>query len=1388
MSADDQKLPDFLYRKLRKELEALVLGVVEKPDHAKRRPKGVLRRDTETCPELNDYVRDRSGLDGDWKDDYTWNLVEDILRGIDDSAVESKRGLVAAKHLLALAEDYPDDLPIPGTNLVLSSVYGDVGKIKSRIFKERVAIRRAFVARMYGQKSYGVVEPGSSYSLEIAGDLLDAMDKHVRVTDLATLAMSFKERTESTQTPPAVAVNPSAGNPYNGRVDRPQALSNTERLFSEADRYCADIIMGHSDPVERGIEADVLKLLVEDDIGLVAAVVGDAGTGKSTLLAVLRKKLLALSDHSAVFLAAEWLSGKEAGLSIDRAVAAVDDALASGNAAKLVIDTVDLLLHDEESRRSLHSLLDEMEIRRVSVVIGTRPREFEYLRRPALQEFVLDPYNPEELKIAVPMLAKRYCRAAEQDITVAEILKASSRRLPVAEVCENPLLLRLLFELADGDAPELREVDVTSLYNDYWNRRVVRDARAHDIFEASNDKEEDLSGLVGLLGIALLSAGTVELAEEGICAILSEIRPRRTMRMDRSIEAQIEILVKRGVLLRRDKKIRFFHQTMFEYAAAKGLKANLPNDAIVRLAELAATDGSDFFLGAVLEQLLVCWRGNPLIPESMRNAVACLLSSDSPGMQEIAVVAWAHVPELIPDPSTVFRTLHPSVFPRAILTIPSVASVSFVVVSDQLDALLSVEDGSVYSLVTDVLTRLTPRDPEKVADFVSDRPALSRPPSYARGDQTNHALATLYFEIAKYDSKNVNSFLRLLKSRTLYGSAADPHLAQDVRRVGNELKFWTAPAAMRELSEWSVPESAQQLGIELGKLLAKWYLKCTDVLATPGDDEVLSLLFAVPDYQFGKQRILDDSKYYGVNREGEWSPPRQLLQQIRTALHVLAALPAGSAALEYGLERLVGLINLHDTTLPATKDEAGEDRPTASRFLMEEGIPELLRTGSSAAKRCQTLLAEAASARRNESEEVRGLHFESVLAISRQPATPLEIVRKILPSNIAEATWLSSPELVKTLPAAAAAGHISARRAVENIAKRPNMLSPESMTLLLEASRTQIHRDESLTPLIFQLAAVLRRDDAIYALSELDIAPTTRHSLQPMLLRLVLAMAESATGDGEDNAAIIDAILRGRYVSLSWHQLRGPLNHASGSNMISALLKELEHLPERSGPNDLEQQLSYLQRFIRLAPNGKAQVGATERGRMLSDEAQEACRRAYLHLLVWRGKPVPEAWPRILTLSSTTVGGKIPSASGWELSAVMTYLTRVFDAGNRRLAKDNLLEYFEGISNGVFGSAESTSFWERVTRSAISRALRVDTKPTIARFVSISERIDADLARVILQVIGDREYRLARPHFAEALHSEDTVPETRDEIRDLMRFHDREGGGKVYPELLELLA
>lgn len=267
----------------------------------------------------------------------------------------------------------------------------------------------------------------------------------------------------------------------------PGALSPTwSRIKAMSDRLAADIdgVGGSDNPaetlsggayVERTVEAsmvDRLRLRVPRP----EVVIGEAGDGKTTLLWSLHRKLA--QGAQPILISAVWFQPDEHGhrsLTMETVIAAITDV----PDVVVLLDTADLLLHNQVTRDETVALIDRLRDAGVPTVVATRPREAKTLPDNLGHTTTLGPYNDSELAVAIGKLVSTYCadgRALPPN-PVAAVTDARARGILVDRVCSSPLLLRLLFELAAPDFPGL-EIDVTGLYHQYWEQRVIDDLRA----------------------------------------------------------------------------------------------------------------------------------------------------------------------------------------------------------------------------------------------------------------------------------------------------------------------------------------------------------------------------------------------------------------------------------------------------------------------------------------------------------------------------------------------------------------------------------------------------------------------------------------------------------------------------------------------------------------------------------------------------------------------------------------------------------------------------------------------------------------------------------------------------------------------------------------------
>lgn len=452
-----------------------------------------------------------------------------------------------------------------------------------------------------------------------------------------------------------------------------------ERLSRKSDRLLDDIgtqrIDGHigdSWYIRRDIEAPLL-----DDIVLSGSepqiIVGEAGHGKSTLLWSLHQALRR-QERSPLLVSATWLQRSDTG-EAETSNADIVSAVTSRPGSIVLLDTADLLLHSPAARGEVIDLIDELARAGVPIVVTTRPQESRSLPANLGRKHLLGPYDPNsELPAAVDTLVDEFTtdRTVMPDDPIAAIHSARARGLLVDDVCTSPLLLRLLFSLSTPAFPDL-ELDVTELYKQFWERRIASDHRLGPyVYRGDGD---DLSGTAGFLGIAMLALGTPEpsidvLVRQTVRVAAASNRPLS----ESDVRAQVQTLTRRGVLIASDDRIRFLHQTFFEYAAAQGLAARSGDAELIRLIERLTAAPDDLFLGAVVEQALIILGADPLAESTVRDSCQALVDSEHPHLTSIAMTTWAHHPTVLELSTDTLDTVADDDVRRFLRTLPGVHS------------------------------------------------------------------------------------------------------------------------------------------------------------------------------------------------------------------------------------------------------------------------------------------------------------------------------------------------------------------------------------------------------------------------------------------------------------------------------------------------------------------------------------------------------------------------------------------------------------------------------------------------------------------------------------------------------------------------------------------
>ncbi|MBX4170319.1 hypothetical protein K3M35_16915 [Rhodococcus sp. DMU2021] len=390
--------------------------------------------------------------------------------------------------------------------------------------------------------------------------------------------------------------------------------------------------------ISRDIQGAILRAVDSESDERPILIRGDAGSGKSTLLIWLHHAL----KRQSLVLSATWFVSE---LSDERlAVADVIDVVKSARPI-LLIDTADLLLRTEHDAELFHFTMDTFVAHGFRMVVTSRPRETSLLVESDFRVFELREYADSEAEQAAEVLCAQFCPEAGVTDPAERLRNAVSRGLIVPQVRRNPLLVRMLFQVAAPDFPNL-DVDITELYQRYWDHRIARDLRfVHDRRRyTTGNGDRDLTQITYGIGLSMLAHGDLHIPMARVRDRLGQVE--LTPQPYGDIDDGAKLLVMRGVLLDDGTLLRFFHQTIFEFAVAKALGSRDPEREFVRLVDYLLASPHDIFVAAILEQFVVYARYD-FTETTIAGQLVRLLSAPSPQLKDTAIRILAATPQLV---------------------------------------------------------------------------------------------------------------------------------------------------------------------------------------------------------------------------------------------------------------------------------------------------------------------------------------------------------------------------------------------------------------------------------------------------------------------------------------------------------------------------------------------------------------------------------------------------------------------------------------------------------------------------------------------------------------------------------------------------------------------
>lgn len=434
-------------------------------------------------------------------------------------------------------------------------------------------------------------------------------------------------------------------------------------------------------------------------------VAGEAGFGKTSLLWGTARELAATLTHRPILVSAALLAGVakpgEERATRGDIVAYAESIASQASKPVVLLDTADLLLHSSASVLATIELVEELRTLRVAIILAVRPAEAEKLPSQ-IKRVIVERYSERELGSAVRSLASRYLPDHAPENLVDLIKQAHVRQLPVLEVLQSPLLLRLLFELSDGLTPSM-DMDVTSLYRRYWRDRIETDKRDRD---TQPTPSEDLTTMACRVGLAMLAEGSPDVEVDLL--LETTIQVAFSADVIQPSEA-LQALIGRGTLLRVADRIRFFHQTLFEFAAAQALlRRPNPEAELERLLLHVLHQPLDLFVGAVLEQFLILLSSSAARREAVTKSVNRLLDSDAPTAIQLGVAVCAHNSALAEHLTARLEALPTPALRRFLILAPQIQGTDIV---EALSRIWNSRRGEVMHEFIRCVGRIAQRDP-----------------------------------------------------------------------------------------------------------------------------------------------------------------------------------------------------------------------------------------------------------------------------------------------------------------------------------------------------------------------------------------------------------------------------------------------------------------------------------------------------------------------------------------------------------------------------------------------------------------------------------------------------------------------------------------------------
>lgn len=1317
------------------------------------------------APGLVRLVQVSPKVPADLAESTAWLALREVVRQPDDGGDKDERPLTAARHLLGLVE-YPkslteripdleysakqlhrvsgvnfldelDPLTLAGQRRLIAAIAGNYGRDRTTLMP-----RRQERARRQSRLD------------EVARAVLTRFWAHIHDDNAVDRLVAIAGAQGAATVSPELIAPRLRHREHLSQSGRESAqhLEQLSRLLADdldaGARRGTDVIrLSDGLYVRRDIESTVIdRLLGAEPAHMV--IKADAGFGKSSVLWSLYRELLGQPDVAVVLVSATWLIQSDAAspLSRQEVIEFASDSAAQGLRPIVLLDTADLLLHDELLRLECRALLDSLRSVGARWVITSRPLESYRLKLDDVDWHSLKPYSASELMEAARALSGALCTAVDEEAVPPDFARAVARELPASDVCRSPLLLRLLFEVSAPHVPRL-DIDVTGLYQEYWSRRVQSDRRD----EVAAQSGLDLSVVAGGVGIVMLAIGTPEVSVSVLTQSLS-----RAVDLGEHLDltACIAELIHRGVLVTRgDDHLAFFHQTVFEYAAAQGLLDRAGIDDLPKLVDRVIGQPLDLFTAAVLEQVIISGGRNPFHRSAIEAQVRRLRDSHDEAVLRPALAAAAHHPWLR-DSIAPLSGLSSSSLSHLARALPAIQDLDLHAAVNLLDDIWTSDIDNVCLTAVDAVARLAYRHPGVVAEFCHRHDVVRyvtthKPTSPVAQDVLPVLLETACGSDPAWARR---SMLTLLETATAIGDGR----AVATRILRRIARVWDIVGSGEFLDELTQLVVRSQIPRDSNGTAVREAL--ATVLASACRASIASV-----DGSLIWSSLIDDAVERLTENDQSVVAGATIVAMI---LHAIE-LPDDDPRISEIIDRL--------HAMPVEG---------ACRQLQRSAFPIALSRQSAFADALTVLLKSCLTAFRTPQAE-RPVEPTRWAEIARSTLADSRVTSLNFTNSIPDMCWVSPDVWMRRdglifllalgaehgVPGAAAAAHL--------IAEHPESLGHGDMSTLLDGCEGRSNPDPVVVSAMVSVAIALDRSQVVRSFAELDSSMLATHA--DALLRFADELLAGHNSMQSKGAHLLATLAESGVIALSLDELQTRIQALSSPEATAELIRALRLYQRADDPRTVERAIGICRRYLDVQAGAEVPLLSGGSARAYRPVVLDACRDAWLELVAFHPQPRPEDWATIktLALAPRLSGREEPTVGG--IGNAAQFAARLLSV-DESAAVAAVRDLCIGISSAELSSKQMKGAAERVRitiQVVLERTSWTQALTLVGLVDSAHPSLGAIIARSAVQV-RPQEFR----NYWSTANTNAIDQRVRAQVHDELRIRDRQSGTGLFPEIL----